>query len=299
MHLFSQLTGRKVLIVAHDLLATAAAILASFYIRFEEVGLAERWRGWSSCCRASCVYAGVVYQLFGLYKAKWRFASLPDLYNIFRAATVLAVSLLVLDYVLVAPQCLRHVLLRQDHDRALLVASRCSSWAGRASPIAISAITRTRSTRRRAIGRRRSWCWAAPPTRRCCCAPSRAARSRRSGRSASCRRRLPTRARRCAAFRCSASRRSRAHRSPISRARGTPIARLVLTPSALEPEAQPETILMRARRLGLATSRLPSLDERRRGAAPRAGRGRGPAAAAEREDRLPRLENSCKASRSW
>ena len=27
------------------------------------------------------------------------------------------------------------------------------------------------------------------------------------------------------------------------------------------PEAKPETILMRARRLGLATSRLPSLDE--------------------------------------
>ena len=39
------------------------------------------------------------------------------------------------------------------------------------------------------------------------------------------------------------------------------MTRLVLTPSALEPEAKPETILMRARRLGLATSRLPSLDD--------------------------------------
>ena len=35
----------------------------------------------------------------------------------------------------------------------------------------------------------------------------------------------------------------------------------MLTPSALAPEAKPETILMRARRLGLVTSRLPSLDE--------------------------------------
>jgi O-antigen biosynthesis protein WbqV len=35
----------------------------------------------------------------------------------------------------------------------------------------------------------------------------------------------------------------------------------VLTPSALVPDAKPETILMRARRLGLATSRLPSLDD--------------------------------------
>jgi O-antigen biosynthesis protein WbqV len=45
------------------------------------------------------------------------------------------------------------------------------------------------------------------------------------------------------------------------RHRGTEVSRLVLTPSALAPEAKPETILMRARRLGLATSRLPSLDD--------------------------------------
>ena len=41
--------------------------------------------------------------IFGLHRNKWRFTSVPDLYNIFRAATVLAVSLLALDYVLVAP----------------------------------------------------------------------------------------------------------------------------------------------------------------------------------------------------
>src|SRR5262249_17925582 len=45
------------------------------------------------------------------------------------------------------------------------------------------------------------------------------------------------------------------------RTRGTNVIRLVLTPSALAPEAKPETILMRARRLGLGTSRLPSLDD--------------------------------------
>ena len=43
--------------------------------------------------------------------------------------------------------------------------------------------------------------------------------------------------------------------------RGTRVMRLVFTPSAFDPEARPETILMRARRLGLATSRLPSLDD--------------------------------------
>src|SRR5207302_1886572 len=43
--------------------------------------------------------------------------------------------------------------------------------------------------------------------------------------------------------------------------RGSRVVRLVLTRSAFDPESKPETILMRARRLGLATNRLPSLDE--------------------------------------
>src|SRR5439155_18973167 len=50
------------------------------------------------------LYTGLVYSFFQLYKSKWRFASLPDLYNIFHAATVLALSLLVLDYVLLSPK---------------------------------------------------------------------------------------------------------------------------------------------------------------------------------------------------
>src|SRR5262245_63444669 len=43
-------------------------------------------------------------------------------------------------------------------------------------------------------------------------------------------------------------------------ARGDRVRRLVLAPSALTPEARPEAILMRARRLGLGMSQLPSLD---------------------------------------
>ena len=38
------------------------------------------------------------------------------------------------------------------------------------------------------------------------------------------------------------------------------VGRLVLTPSALAPDLHPETMLMLARRLGLTTSRLPSLE---------------------------------------
>jgi FlaA1/EpsC-like NDP-sugar epimerase len=48
--------------------------------------------------------------------------------------------------------------------------------------------------------------------------------------------------------------------------RGKPITRVVMTPSAFEPEAHPESVLMRARRLGLIVSRMPSLES---GDAPR------------------------------
>ena len=68
---------------------------------------------------------------------------------------------------------------------------------------------------------------------------------------------------------------------------GAPVARLVLTPSALEPEVHAgndpdEGAPARPHDQPAAVAR-----RRRRGAAAGAGQRRGPAAAAEREDRLP------------
>jgi FlaA1/EpsC-like NDP-sugar epimerase len=42
--------------------------------------------------------------------------------------------------------------------------------------------------------------------------------------------------------------------------REKPITRVVMTPSAFDPDAHPESVLMRARRLGLIVSRMPSLE---------------------------------------
>ena len=97
----------------------------------------------------------------------------------------------------------RRLLLRQDHDRALLVPPDVlpRRAADRVSVFPLRAHAPSCDGDR--AGRRR-WCSAAPPMPRFCCAPSKATRSRRSGRSASCRRRRPTRASGCAAFRCSA-----------------------------------------------------------------------------------------------
>jgi len=106
MRLLPTFTPRTALILAHDLLATAAAIIMTFYLRFEGPGLAKRWDLLVAVLPAFVTYAAVVYAFFQLYKTKWRFASLPDLFNIFRAVTVLAISLLVFDYILLAPNVL-------------------------------------------------------------------------------------------------------------------------------------------------------------------------------------------------
>src|SRR5262245_4011167 len=99
----SRFTPRMWLILAHDLIATAAAVLASFFIRFEEVGVVERWHLLATLLPPFVVFAGVVYAVSGLYKSKWRFTSLPDLFDIVRATTMLAVTLLAIDYVLLGP----------------------------------------------------------------------------------------------------------------------------------------------------------------------------------------------------
>src|SRR6266566_9608439 len=97
---------RRVLIVVHDLVVTALAMAATLYIRFENGqngGLEVRYSWLIFILPCYIAYAGTIYWYFHLYMAKWRFASLPDLRNIFRAVSVLALSLLVLDYVLLYP----------------------------------------------------------------------------------------------------------------------------------------------------------------------------------------------------
>src|SRR6195256_4158288 len=99
----SQLTFRNYLIATHDMLATATALLASFYLRFEGEALYDRLPLLLRILPYFIVLSIVVCYLFNLTTTKWRFISLPDALNILRTATVLTIALLVLDYVFVAP----------------------------------------------------------------------------------------------------------------------------------------------------------------------------------------------------
>src|SRR5579859_3611224 len=100
----THLTLRNYLIALHDAGASAAAFFVAFYLRFE--GAEQFWERMPLLLRILpyfLVLSVVVCYLFNLTTTKWRFISLPDALNILRVASVLAIALLVLDYILVAP----------------------------------------------------------------------------------------------------------------------------------------------------------------------------------------------------
>src|ERR1700753_86811 len=100
----SHLTPRNLLIALHDVIATAAAFFVAFYLRFDGGELfVDRVPLLLRILPYFLVLSVVVAYFFNLTTAKWRFISLPDALNILRVATTLALTLLVLDYVLVAP----------------------------------------------------------------------------------------------------------------------------------------------------------------------------------------------------
>src|SRR5712672_1063640 len=95
----SRLTLRNFLIASHDALATAFALLASFYLRFEGgEGFFFRLPLLLHVLPYFVVFSVVVCYVFNLTTTKWRFISLPDALNILRVASVLTVALIVLDY---------------------------------------------------------------------------------------------------------------------------------------------------------------------------------------------------------
>ena len=253
-----KLTPRQILIVLHDLLATVAAIVLTFYMRFEDPRLYEKLAGLKMLLPFFLVFAAVVYFIFGLHRNKWRFTSVPDLYNIFRASTVLAVSLLALDYVLLSPNVygtfffgkitiLLYWFLQLFFLGGSRVAYRYFQYVRALQRVKIADATPTLMLGRAADAEvllrsiesgavKKIW-----PVGILSPSPADRGQSIRG---------IPV----------------LGDIEDLERVvadlaeRGNRVTRLVLSPSALSPEARPESILMRARRLGLTLSQLPTFD---------------------------------------
>src|SRR3954447_15743885 len=271
---FSSLTSRNLLIAIHDALATTVALFASFYLRFEgdsffdRLPLLLRILPWFIALSVAVCYA------FNLTTTKWRFFSLPDALNILRAATVLTLALLVMDYIFVAPNI---------HGAAFARNVQGAFFLGKITIILywfleIFFLSGSRFVYRyfrysRARYHARTDEDAAPAL-----LIGRAADAEvllRAIESGAVKRLWPV-----GVLSPSPAARGQMIRNiPVLGGiddlddviedfakRDKPIARVVMAPSAFEPDARPESVLMRSRRHGLIVSRLPSLES---GDAPR------------------------------
>jgi FlaA1/EpsC-like NDP-sugar epimerase len=249
---------RRVGIVLFDLVFTAFALVATFYVRFENGGFSERLHWLLVYLPIYLANAGAVYWVFQLYRGKWRFASLPDLWNIIRAVTVLSVSLLVLDYILLYPT-LYGTYFFGKITIALYWFLQISFLGGPRLAYRLFRHSRTQQHARRSD---------AVPTLVVGVAAD-AEVLLRAIESGAVKKVRPVGI-------LSPSMNDQGQSLRGVRVRGRPedlenivasfasqdvrVGRLVLTPSALLPDLHPETMLMQARRLGLTTSRLPSLE---------------------------------------
>jgi len=209
-------------------------------------------------------FSVVVCYACNLTTTKWRFISLPDALNILRAATVLTVGLLVLDYVFVAPNV---------HGTFFLgKVTIVLYWF--LEVFFLSALRFAYRYFRYTRVRRHARTEGASPT----LLIGRAADAEillRGIESGAVKQLWPV-----GVLSPSMADRGQSIRNiPVLGGvddiediirdfarRDKPITRVVMTPSAFAPESHPEAILMRARRLGLIVSRLPSLES---GDAPR------------------------------
>jgi FlaA1/EpsC-like NDP-sugar epimerase len=256
---FSHLTSRNLLIAVHDVLATAAALFVAVYLRFEgAAGFSDRLPLLLRILPYFLLFSVVVCYIFNLTTTKWRFISLPDALNIVRVATVLTLALVVLDYIFVAPNTNSTFFL----GRMTIVLY----WFLEVSFLSVLrfAYRYFRYTRVRRHARTDD----ASPTLLIGNAAD-AEILLRGIESGAVKRIWPV----GLLSPSSADRGQLIRNLPVlggiddiedvigefSR-RGKPISRVVMTPSAFNTEAHPEAVLMRARRLGLIVSRLPSLE---------------------------------------
>ena len=262
---FSNLSSRNLVIAVHDAIATAFAVLASFYLRFEGGdSFLDRLPLLLRILPYFIALSVIVCFFFNLTTTKWRFISLPDALNILRAATVLTVALVVLDYIFVAPNvyggfflgkvtivlywflevfslsalrfAYRYFRYTRTLHHARMENASPTLLIGRAAEVEIL----LRGIESGAV--KRVWPLGV-------LSPSRADLGQLI-------RNIPVLG-------------GTDDIEDVVRdlvRRDKPVARVVMAPSAFEPEAHPESLLMRARRLGLIVNRLPSLEG---GGAPR------------------------------
>ena len=103
---------RAVFAYVHDIAMAALSFVIALYLRLGGDIVVYRPRLMATYVLSLTLIAAVIYRLTGLYRGIWRFASVPDLYNIARAVSLTIVVFLPVMFVLTRLEALpRSILL--------------------------------------------------------------------------------------------------------------------------------------------------------------------------------------------
>lgn len=80
--------SRKVAVIGHDLVMVSFAWLLAYFVRFNFTPADLSWGSYFNTLPIVLAAQGVVLWFTGLYRGVWRFASIPDLWNITRAVLI-------------------------------------------------------------------------------------------------------------------------------------------------------------------------------------------------------------------
>ena len=95
------LISNRTKVILYDLVAISAAWAVSLFARFNfEMPPQNYFAAALTAAPVVIIVQGVISRYFGLYKGLWRFASLPDLWNIIRAAALGSVSIALVLFVI-------------------------------------------------------------------------------------------------------------------------------------------------------------------------------------------------------
>lgn len=95
------LISNRTKVILYDLVAISAAWAISLFARFNfEIPPQNYLAAAITAAPVVLIVQGVISRYFGLYKGLWRFASLPDLWNIIRAAALGSVSIALVLFVI-------------------------------------------------------------------------------------------------------------------------------------------------------------------------------------------------------
>src|SRR5206468_3059527 len=91
---------RALLAFVHDVLMAALSLAASLYLRLGDEAVDYRPQLTATYIVGFMLIAAIVFLLTGLYRGIWRYASVPDLFNIVRAVTLTVAVFLAVMFVL-------------------------------------------------------------------------------------------------------------------------------------------------------------------------------------------------------